>query len=294
MTKRLILLPGPTNVGAGKTLYLDCPMGYRYHAVFLKLKADTGTNLPCAASNGTGAWLQDISIKLGGKVQRLTNGLDLNLANTLKGSTFGAVTVGSSASNYGQIVPIYFGEPWRKDIYQADYPAWPTGNGQQLQIEANIGTPTGTAPTVSCTAYALVDTGKQPGDKLNIVKWYRSDFTPASAVDVTTLDTRDVYQAIYVKQAVLTTTQAVYSKVTLKADGVPIVEVQDPTTQAAVMKLIDNNSGQFGAELILDGFDPLQDGFPAGNVRDLQLRVESSTVGTGVLRVITERLGPPD
>jgi hypothetical protein len=273
MTKQLILMPGPNNVGAAKTAYLDCPMGYRYHALFLHILGDT------AASNGATnlptVWVNDIRVKLGGKQQRLHTAAELNKLNTLKGANFAAGTLGSSGASYGQVLPVYLAEPWRKDIAQAEFPAWVTGPGRQLQVEIDCGTPTGTSPAPAIVVYALVDKG---GDINNnpIVKVYRSDYPTGTAIDIVTLDKRDLYQSINVVKG----TSATFTKAVLKADGVAISEAQTGAAQAAIMKQLDNNSGQFDAELILDGFDPLQDGFPAAGVKDFQLRVEQSAAGT--------------
>lgn len=292
MTKRLILLPGPLNVVNAKTCYLDCPIGYRYHAILFAHTSTSGTQLPSAA---TGAG--DMRVKLGGKVQRLHSLAELKKLNTTKGSTYTPVTLGSSGTGYGELYAVYFAEPWRKDIVQADFTAWPTGPGRQLQIELDLGTPS-SATAQAITAYALVDTLPQPGSDKNgvqIVKVYRADYTPAAAADITTLDKRDLYQAIYATKA----TGGTITKLGLKADGVPIAEAQQSVAASAdvlqgIGKLLDNNTGQFDAELILDLFDPLQDGFPAAQVKDFQLRIEQSGSLSGTTRILVERLGPPD
>lgn len=288
MTKPLILMPGPNNVGSAKTAYLDCPMGYRYHALFLEILGDTGTSN--GATNLPTVWVNDIRVKLGGKVQRLHTAAQLNKINSVKGAAYAAITLGSSGASYGQMIPIYLAEPWRKDIREAEYPAWVTGPGNQLQVELDLGTPSGTTPAPAIKVYAMVDKAAQPGQEQNIVKIYRNDFATATAIDITTMDKRDLYQSIYITKG----TSATFTRAILKADGSAVSEVQAGASQIAIMKQLNNAAGQFDAELILDGFDPLGDGFPAANVKDFQLRVEQSAAGTGTVNVLVERLGRPD
>lgn len=292
MNKRLILLPGPENVVNAATCYLNCPIGYRYHAIFFAHTSTSGTQLPSAA---TGAG--DMIVKWGGKIQRVHTLAELKKLNTLKGANHAPITLGSSGTGYGELYALFFAEPWRKNTAQAEYLAWPTFAGKQLQIELKLGTPT-SASAQAITAYALVDNFPQPGmDKNGVVlgKVYRYGITPAAAVDITTLDKRDIYSGIYITAA----TGGTLTKATLKADGLPIHEVQASVAASAdvlngIGKLFDNNTGQFSGEMVLDTLDPVQDGFDASKARDFQLRIEQSGTLSGTTFVTVERVGLAD
>jgi len=283
MLKRKIILPTVTNANptTGKTSVVTVTPGYRVHTVLLNITANTGTNLPI------GNWIGDIRVKLGGKVQRLHSAAELNKLNLVNGAAYGAYTVGVSGTNYGQVIPIFLAEPWRNDNLQAEWLAWNTSATSLMEIEIDTnGTPTGTTPTISITATAVVDTGSQAGsDKtgLQIVKVFRNDYPSAQNLDVTTLDRRDVYQGVYIAAANIT-------RAIVKADSLPIHELYVADNKALLTQSL--LSPQFDYDLVLDHDDALSSGLNANAARDLQLRIEQSAAA--VIRILTMRLGTPE
>jgi hypothetical protein len=283
MIKQKINLPTVTNPNptSGKTSVITVPGGYRVHQILLSITADTGTNLPI------GNWIGDIRVKLGGKVQRLHSASELNLINKTNGTVYGAVTLGSSASNYGQQIPIYFAEPWRNDNTQGEFLAWNSTPSRLIEVEVDCnGTPTGTTPTITVSAVAIVDGSLQAGsDKTGglITKIFRSDFASAANLDITTLDRRDIYQAIYI-------TAANISKAVLKANGITFHELTKATNAAYLTQT--GMAAQFDYDMVLDADDPLQSGLNANGLSDLQLRIEQSSAAA--IRVLSQRLGSPE
>lgn len=283
MLKRKISLPTVTvpNPTSGKTSVVSIPGGLRAHVIYLKITADTGTNLPIAN------WIGDIRVKLGGKVQRLHSADELNKLNSVNGDSYAAQTVGSSASNYGQIIPIFLAEPWRNSNDQADYLAWPSTKDQLIEVEVDCnGTPTGTSPTITIAASAVVDSLNQPGsDKTGVLisKVFRNDYPSAANLDITTLDKRDIYQGIYIAAANIT-------KAIVKAGGTVVHEL--PLSENVSMLKSYGLQTKFNYDLVIDAEDPIQNGLPANGLNDLQLRIEQSSAA--VIRVLAQRLGTPE
>jgi hypothetical protein len=284
MLTRKIQLPTVSNpnpaLNTTSTIYV--PPGERVHQVFLKITASTGTNLPVAN------WIGDVTVKLGGKPQRIHTLDELNKLNKVNGSAYGAFTVGVSATDYGQIVPIFFAEPWRNDNDQAQFLAVETSKEKAMEIEVvRNGTPTGTSPTVTVSAYAIVSADKQPraqGNAFVMKKVYRSDFPSTANLDIPTLDKRDMYASLHIAAANIT-------KAILKADGLPIHDLLLADNDALVTQL-QMDPTQFDYSLVLDQDDTINNGLFAGALSDLQLRVEQSNAAT--IRVLSERVGTPD
>ena len=281
MVKQKINLPTVTNPNPanGQTSIVTVPGGYRVHQVLISATASTGTNLP------SGNWVGDIRVKLGGKVQRLHSAVELNQINTVNGAAYGLTTVGSSTSNYGQVIPVFFAEPWRNDNTQGVFLAWDTSPGQLLEIEIDInGTPTGTAPVITISAVAVVDipgTDYKPSGL--ITKVFRSDFASAANLDITTLDRRDIYQALYIAAANI-------SRAILKANNTPIHELTKAFNGAFLGNM--GLAAKFDYDLVLDADDAIQSGLNAAGLNDLQLRIEQSSAAA--IRVLSQRLGRPE
>jgi hypothetical protein len=284
MLTRKIQLPTVINPSpsASQTSTIQVPPGERVHLVLLKIFAATGTTLP------TAGWVGDIRVKRGGKVQRLHSAAELNQLNKVNGAGYGAFTIGSSGTNYGQIIPIFFAEPWRNNNAEADFVAVDTDPANQMEIEVDIATnPGGKASPATVSAQAVVSADKQPrpaGQPFVMKKVFRSDFANSAALDITTLDKRDMYQAIHIVAANVT-------KAVLKADGLPIHELLTEENDALLTQQ-QMDPTQYDYSVVLDQDDPMANGLFAGRLSDLQLRVEQSSAAT--IRVLTERLGPPE
>jgi hypothetical protein len=290
MLKRHIALPTPStpNPTSGKTTVVTVPGGLRVHQVLLKIIADTGTNLP------SGNWIGDIRVKLGGKVQRLHTMAELNKINATNGTPYAMTTIGSSASSYGQIIPIFLAEPWRKNNSQQEYLAWPTTKDQLMEIEVDCnGTPSGSSPTITISATAVVDDLPQPGSDKNgviISKVFRGDYAQSQYYDLTTLDKRDIYQAVYLQSNAGSTT--LVTKAIVKAGGRIIHEL--PVLDNTAFLKSNELTESFDYSVVLDADDPIENGLPTGGLNDLQLRIENSAAPTTIARYLAQRLGTPE
>lgn len=294
MLKRKIALPTVTNPNpaAGQTSVITVPGGLRCHQILLKITGSTATSLPITTA--TGSYIKDVRVKLGGKVQRLHTAWELNNLNKVNGSTYGAYTVGSSGTNYGQIIPIFFAEPWRNENAQGEYLAWPSTKDQLIEVEVDVfALPTGTTPVLTISAHAIVDNGLQPNaDKNGVVisKVFRNDFAAATSLDITTLDKRDLYQGIYIQANAGSTT--LVSKAIVKANGTLIHEL--PYSENFEFLSAMGLTETFDYSLVVDADDPIQNGLPASGLSDLQLRIENTASPTTVFRVLAQRLGSPE
>ena len=306
---------------AGKTALLQLPLNYRYHSIHLVCTAFPATsgkkisNLPTGAV-GT-AWINDIRVRMNGRIQRTHTADELNRMNSVNGSAYAAVTVPKASTNdcdYGQVLPIFFAEPWREDQPQKEFGAIPAQRLTDFALEIDLGTPlddasTAAASTPTITAFAIVDIGDQPGANNNgliVGKVFRLSLAastgPSVVIDVPNLDRRDLYQAIHVDLsggvvATPNATKLSTIRAVLKSSGLTISETPQDVEKAIGAQYGLNSTRQFDASIVFDLDDPIQSGLNANGLPDLQLRIESGNVASGstaTWKVIQERMGPPE
>jgi hypothetical protein len=241
----------------------------------------------------------------------------LDLLNRINGAIYAAQAYGNRAINNenGLILPIFFSEPWRKDISQQDVMALPSARLNTLEIEVDFAALPTNGVAFKFSATAEVDSGDQPGaDKSGLVigKVFRQNLSGGTAagysVDLNTLDRRDLYQAIYANlgsdvapgtaAAGITMTAATglqNAKLQLKANSTVIAEV-DKESAYGIHAQNGLNPGQFDLECVLDSGDAMQSGFVANGVQDLQLRIENGGGGCSSANwtILVERVGPID
>ena len=143
---------------------------------------------------------------------------------------------------------------------------------------------------MSVSAQAVVDQGRQPrnnGVPFVMKKVFRSDFPTSTALDITTLDKRDMYSAVHIVSG----TAGNITKAVLKADGLPIHELL-AAENSALLTQNQQDPTQFDYSLVLDQDDPMSNGLFAGGLSDLQLRVEQTVTAT--TRTLSERIGAPE
>lgn len=175
MTKDIVNLNnvnGPQPVSAvafgGGTVTIDVPVGPTYQAIFINGNAGTGKLMTDL--------IGEIRIKINGKVQRVRTAQRINQMNELHGSQYAAVNGATAALAFS--LPIFFAEPWRKNINAQEGLAWGTGDVSTFQIEVDLKASTFTSP-VSITAQAMIDDG--PARALGIItKWFEYNIPTAS------------------------------------------------------------------------------------------------------------------
>ena len=314
--KRRIQLPSLTSVAANKTALLQLPLNYRYHAIMLACTAYPTTSGKKISSLPT-AWINDIRVRMNGRIQRTHSAAQLAKLNAVNGSAYGATTIGFDAndSDYGQVLPIYFAEPWREDQPQKEFGAVPGKRLTDFAVEIDIGSPAdnNSSPAASpptITAYAIVDTEDQPGAERNglvVGKVFRQSIAAGASgsvtVDLNTLDRRDLYQAIHVQlgstptPVAASTTRLSTVRATLKSSGLTIYDLYQDVELATLAQMGLNATRQFDISIVLDSDDPIQSGLNANGLPDLQLRLESGNVsGTpnATWTILSERMGPPE
>ena len=314
--KRKIVLPAPTVVALTKTSIINLPLNYRYHAVFL---VATGNNGASVMTNLPTTWITDIRVRMNGRIQRSHSADHLNKLNLMNGSQYGAITLKAvtAGQDYGQVIPIYFAEPWREDQKQKEFLAVPARRLTDFAIEVDIGTAVQLAasgtPTPSLTAYAIVDTEDQPGaDKNGLIvgKVFRLNLAGATtasfALDINNLDRRDLYQTIVVDTSASVGTTGVTAnaagltstaKLTVKSSGLPILEVPQDAEISIHAQQALNATRQFAFQGIFDSDDPIESGLNANGLPDLQVRIETGNVASlasANWTLLTERAGPPE
>jgi hypothetical protein len=178
--KRISQLPSFNGVGAGQTATLDLPVGPRYHVLWLR--ADN------TAHGAITAIIDEIRIKVNGKVQRTMSASELNALNALNNAPTGTLGTAASAeyssyqiSSDDSFIPIFMAEPFRGrqlgSQFMSDALAWATGDIASLQLEVDLNA---TNAGVALSAYAEVDNAIVTVDGLQkslpmgqIVKWER-------------------------------------------------------------------------------------------------------------------------
>ena len=148
--KRFVQAKRVTGVQVGKTATLDLPIGPRYHTIRLTASDTAGETVTSI--------IDEMRLKINGKVERTMTADDLNQLNLLMGSIYGLHAAGTAAignNGYAEILPIFFAEPWRKDLTAQDGLAWNTGNLSTFQLEIDV---KAAAAGASLSALAEVDT----------------------------------------------------------------------------------------------------------------------------------------
>ena len=166
MGRRNTKIPSFNSVGAGQVATVDMNVGPRYHniKIFYKKNATKATII---------SHIEMINIKVNGKVIRGIKPAELFLMLEENGVPFKA-----------GVIPIYFSEPWRRNVVSEDVLAWATAIGvSSFQIEIVLATGA-TAPTL----HGYAQTDNVVGALRDIIK-YRRQSVPVGTAGVLTLNT---------------------------------------------------------------------------------------------------------
>jgi hypothetical protein len=298
-TKRNLQLPPPTNSAGGTAIgqqfTIDLPLGYRYHEIALCYVDGTG------APTDILALISDFIIYRNGIPQRTHTAAELDHLNGLNGSQYQRQQIGAGA-NMRQTQTLFLAEPWRKSKTDTDAMAWSAdaANGfRTFQIKGTflVAMPAGAAFFVSARVDAPL---APPKGGAALKKVYRQQI-PASGAsnDVVTLDERDGYQTICMKQPATSN----ILNVTLKNNDVTIIDTLnsfDNISQLTGMGLnpaTGTAASAFGFDLVLDADDPILSALPATSTGAglwLHLAYTPGTAATGNVVALIERFGPLD
>ena len=286
---RTKLLPTFNAVATGQTATVDLPLGIQYHAIWLEVGDNGGTTI------ASGNLLGDIRVKINGKVQRTHSAVELNALNGVNGTAYLLKTSGTAGqAAYRSYLPIYFAEPWRKDVKDQQMPAWNVaGDGiSSFQIEVDIKAGL-TTPVIS----GFYEWAPATGSLGAIGKVIRQTVGALGTVqDFNQLDRRDFLQGIHLFPTVEGTPKYV-NKVKLTYNG---AEQQDLITtlenQAKLLGRAMNpdTSGTPRYDLVIDYDDPINGALPLNGLAEFTLHVEYNAAAAGNLVMLIERAGPPE
>jgi hypothetical protein len=272
MPRQKIELPSFNSVAAGQTATVTIPTGSRYHAIFLKYKGN--------ANQATiEADLTQIRVKINGKVQRVATLEELNKINALNGYAFQA-----------GLVPVFFSEPWRRNVVGEDTLAWGTDGVRTFQIEVDIDSGA-TAPTLE--AFAIVDEVKAA--LTNIVKWRRQSIQNNQTGKLTVNTLPRIKGDIYQRMHCFEQAGGDISGIEVNLDRKETYTQTDQENSAVLaMQGMTPQTDVF--HVIFDETQRLEDGLPLSNGDDevQDFSVEWDMAAANSFTLLTEVRGKPD
>ena len=172
MSLRQKLLPTPNAVATAQTSTFDLPLGNRYHALWLEL-GDSATVAGTTIAAVLSVLVDQIALKVNGKVQRTMLATELHAINSLMGATWAAkcslASLSSGLTAGGRIfLPIWLCEPWRNNNAEVGLTAWNAAGIDSLQLEVTMHS--GLSGPI-CTGFMEYDA--PTGGMGAIVKWIR-------------------------------------------------------------------------------------------------------------------------
>ncbi len=204
----------PAAAAAGVAL-IDIPLSFgRCHEIHIGYGHAAGTNTIAAAL----AFVEEIRVIVNGTVLRTMSGAQLRDQNVQNGSTYDMTGLPNTV--VGVDMPIFFAEPWRKDVRDQDALAWSSKPMNSFKIEVQLAA-NANAPTIN--AYAVVDDVvlDKPSSEILYCKWIRQTFNGGSTeVDVTNIDRRGFIQQVTLYPS------AALTEVVVKKDALIISELK--------------------------------------------------------------------
>jgi len=306
-TKRIILVPSNAGLGASSavgTYIYTLPKGVRYARLDLVYIDGSGAPIdissdPTGDFGTAGGLLGDIELQTNSKTFRIHSACDLDHANTLNGTQYGrgALKTGAAAT-LRQPLPIWFREPWRKDINQADSMAFncdPTWGINTFQIKITLAVAMPATATFYILAYVDDITPNPNKGGLQALKRVYRYYLPANgnAGDYTQIALNNIQTILMVNP-----TGGYIQKCTAKLGGLLLRDaVYQPDNVAAMIgeglnPAVSQVAGHFGYDLVWDYDDPIQSALPAAG--NLWMHLDFSAATTGIIRTLVETLGAPD
>lgn len=283
---------------AGTKMSFTLPLGVRYSR--LDVIYLDGTGAPVNILN----LFTDVELQKNNKTVRIHATSELDHMNSLNGSQYAAanLTTGAAAT-LRQILPIFFAEPWRKNLTQADAMAWNVDGTYgwktfTLNLTLAVALPAGAAVTLIGYVDDIIPLPSGASPMQTVKQVLRFDLGAAgNGNDYDQLPSGWQYQGLYIKNpsgggsgyvqyATLKTAlngNLIRDKV-LNTDNITAMLAAglNPATSQAV--------GAFGYDLVLDYDDPLNNVLVAATKPWLHLDYSGASAGT--TRILAEVLGP--
>lgn len=297
--KRILQIPVPINVAsqaAGSKLQLPIPLGYRYSRI--DVVYIDGTGAPTSILTAFG----DLELQVNSKTARIHSAAELDHLNGVNGTQYQAagLITGAGAAEV-QVLPLYFQEPWRKDLSQADSFAWNLDpswgvNSVNLYITTAVALPATAQLFLLGYVDPVLATPKGGGTQ-SVKRVLRYDLPAngtANDFNAMQFGAGIYYQAFYFKNP----SGASYIQyVTLKQDGTII---RDRISQAENIALdvaasmnpgTSQAVGAFGYDMILDWDDPINSILPVADDSPW-LHLEYAAAASGNVRVLADIYAP--
>ncbi len=289
MVKRWIKLPSLVGMAAGGTAVCNIPVGPRYHTLMISGDA-------ASASTAT-THINEMRLKVNGKVQRVFTYTELQALNILNGTQYG-IQDNSTAGVFE--LPIFLAEPWRKSNRDQDLLAWATGNLDSFQLEIDIKNVT--APD-ALYVVGQVDNSivQQNGQSVQqpmglISKWDRVQLPVTGTTPdygIASFPIRDNYQQISIFD-----TGANFTSYRLEVDKFVIREVTKKENDA-MLTHYGLTPVTTRLDIVFDHDDFLNSALPTqgpngGKIQDLRLSIVLSDGTARNLSTIYQRIGLPE
>ena len=271
----------PAIAVAGVAL-IDVPLSFgRCHEIHIGYGHAAGTNTVAAAL----AFVEEIRVIVNGTVLRTMSGAQLRDQNVQNGSAYDFT--GLPNTTVGVDMPIFFAEPWRKDVVDQDSLAWSSKPMNSFKIEVQLAANAGGAPTLN--AFAVVDDVvlEKPAREILYCKWARQTFNGGSTeVDITNIDRRGFIQQVTLYPS------AALTEVIVKKDALIISELKRTQNDAIMLHHGMLTVGATGRvanvwDVVFDHDDLLGSSLDMRGSRDFVLTLKSgSTLGstTGIIQ----------
>jgi hypothetical protein len=285
------LLPTPTAIAAGSTSTFNLDLGLRYHAIWLEL----GDSVGIAGGDlrtVLAAAVDQIRLKVNGKVQRTMTAAELYDINSLMGAAFAASSSGTrTQAGYRMYLPIWLAEPWRKNNAEVPLTAWNAQGIASLQLEVDLHAGL-TAPVL--TGWFEYDNAT--GNLGAITKWIRQTFAAAGTqMDINTIDKRDYLNSIHFYPESSNT--RFVNKLRLTANGAEIRGLMTALENQAMLlgrELVPDQSATPRFDLVLDYDDPINNALNCNGLAELTVHVEFDAAAAGGMVAIIQRTGAPE
>lgn len=275
-------IPGTATPGVA---LIDIPLSFgRCHEIHLGVGYAGAANTVAFAL----AIIEEIRVIVNGTVLRTMSGAQLRDQNVQNGSAYDMA--GLPNTTVGVDMPIFFAEPWRKDVRDQDALAWSSKPMNSFKIEVQFTANAGaTLNSNTLQAYAVVDDVilDKPANEILFCKWIRQTFNGGSTeVDVTNIDRRGFIQQVTLYPS------AALTEVIVKKDALIISELKRTQNDSLMLHhgmLTVGATGRVGNvwDVVFDHDDLLGSSLDMTGSRDFILTLKSgSTLGstTGIVQ----------
>jgi hypothetical protein len=293
MSLQQALLPTPNAVAKKATSTFNLDLGKRYHAIWLEV-GDTATVAGTTVAAVLANLIDQIRVKINGKVQRTMSAVELHAIYGLMGSAFcatynGIASLASGLTVGGRIyLPIWFAEPWRNNNAEVPLTAWNAAGIDSFQLEVDVHDSL-TAPIL--TGWYEYDA--PTGGLGAIVKWIRQTLgASGSAQDFNQISKLDWIQSMHL----IPTGGGYVNKVKFTANNVIIRDLLNTLENQVLLagrNLQPDTTAVPRFDMVFDYDDPVNSALNANGLSEMTLHLEYSGTVTSIVAII-QRTGPPE